>query len=317
MSRRFCAGLFWVSFAFGADLAFTRAVSANDCRSQYESLLHAAVQSARPRISTQQLQSGIVAHRGKVAEFEFIKKEAEKRGLRVWLFGGTAASYSHYVNWDLLREAGDQALQGQRFDYDYTNIFRSTQDLDIVVDGNSQVASEFQNALMHKFPHFLGSKANQWEVRSLKEAHRDKGALLHDFGFMNQHTDSNSTGMVELTDPPPGEAVVRDLRDWKSPGHSQFFRDVHEGKITYYHSPTHGQTARAKSGQNPEIFSVVRYLTKAFQYELKMRDEDLAQIKKIIDEFDPRRDLANADAARWMERNGKKLLILVSYSAPE
>ncbi len=153
-------------------------------------------------LSLQHLTSEIAARRTRVPEFDFIRKEAEKRGLRVWLFGGTAAGYSHYVKWDLLREAGDLRFQKARFDYDYTNIYRSTQDLDIVVDGSAKQAEELQKALTTQFPYFVGSKATPWEVRSLREASHDKGAILDDFGFMNQHTDSNSTGMVELTNTP-------------------------------------------------------------------------------------------------------------------
>src|SRR4051812_5675746 len=49
------------------------------------------------------LSSEIASRRSRVPEFQFIREEAERRGLRVWLFGGTAASYSHYVKWDLQR----------------------------------------------------------------------------------------------------------------------------------------------------------------------------------------------------------------------
>ena len=262
---------------------------------------------SEPAISLEKLSQEIAARRSRVPEFQFIHEEAEKRGLRVWLFGGTAAGYAHYVKWDVLREQGDTRFQPNRFDYDYTNIYRSTQDLDIVVDGSAQDAQVFEQVLKSRFPYFLGSKAAGWEVRSIKEAHRDKGGLLGDFGFMNQHTDSNSTGMVELTDPPPGESVVRDIRDWNNVKEAQFLKDVDEGTLTFYHSPKHSETPRANSGKNPPIFSVIRALTKAFQYDLKIKDEDLAIIQKEIDQFDPKRDLSNPDAARWIEKNGKKL----------
>lgn len=256
-------------------------------------------------LTAEKLAFEIAARRMRVAEFAFIRKEAESRGLRVWLFGGTAAGYSHYVKWDLLRKT---QFQSDRFDYDYTHIYRSTQDLDIVVDGTAEQAALFEHVLKAKFPYFLGSKAAAWEVRSLREPREDKGGLLDDFNFMNQHTDSHSTGMVELTDPPPGESVIRDLRDWTSQGNSRYFQDVLESKIKYYYSPRHAQTDRALAGKNPAIFSVIRYLTKAFQYELKMRDEDLAQIQKVIEEFDPGSDLSLPTSALWIEKNGKKLI---------
>jgi len=261
---------------------------------------------SQPLLSESKLSSGIASRRARVPEFRFIREEAQKRGLRVWLFGGTAAGYAHYVKWDLLREMGDTRFQPDRFDYDYTNIYRSTQDLDIVVDGNTQEAQAFQQALKEKFPYFMGSKAAAWEVRSLNDAHGDKGGLLGDFGFTNQHTDSNSTGMIELTDPPEGESVVRDIRDWKS-SKPAFLKDVVQGRLTFYHSPNHSQTPRFKSGQNPPIFSVIRALTKAFQYDLKIDGKDLSVLQKEINEFDPKRDLSNPDAQRWIEKNGKKL----------
>jgi hypothetical protein len=57
-------------------------------------------------------------------EFKFIRAEAEKIGMRVWMFGGTASSYLHYAKWDLLRQKGLSQLQADRFDYDFTNIFK-------------------------------------------------------------------------------------------------------------------------------------------------------------------------------------------------
>lgn len=266
-----------------------------------------AREAIQGQVPHEKLAAEIASRRARVPEFEYIRKEAERRGLRVWLFGGTAAGYSHYVKWDLLRELGDARFQPNRFDYDYTNIYRSTQDLDIVVNGSAQEAQEFEQALKSQFPYFLGSKAAGWEVRSIKDSHGDKGGLLGDFGFMNQHTDSNSTGMVELTQPPAGESVVRDIRDWTNNQNPAFLKDVDEGRLTYYHSPKHTETPRFKSGQNPPIFSVIRALTKAFQYDLKINGEDLAILQREINQFDPRRDLSNSDAARWIERNGKKL----------
>jgi formylglycine-generating enzyme required for sulfatase activity len=257
--------------------------------------------------SREKILAEIAARRARVPEFQFIKEEAQRRGLRVWLFGGTAAGYSHYVKWDLLRELGDTHFQPNRFDYDYTNIYRSTQDLDIVVNGSQLEAQSFEAALKNRFPHFLGTKAAGWEVRSIKDSHGDKGGLLGDFGFMNQHTDSNSTGMVELTDPPHGELVVRDIRDFENNKDPAFLKDLDEGNLTFYHSARHEETPRFKSGQNPPIFSVVRALTKAFQYDLKIGEKDLAILQKEINQFDPKKDLASQDAARWIEKNGKKL----------
>lgn len=264
--------------------------------------------SPRIELGTHQLEFEIKARRSRVSEFHFIREEAQKRGLRVWLFGGTAAAFSHYVKWDLLREQGDSRFQPDRFDYDYTNVFRSTQDLDLVVDGGSEAAEKFERVLKQTFPYFLGSKIAEWEVRSLREPKIDKGSLLHDYGFMNQHTDSNSTGMVELTDPLPGESVIRDIRSWDSIDGNPFLNDLNKGKLTFYYSSKHGKTPRAKAGKNPPIFSVIRALTKAFQYNLRIEGDDLIVMKKIIDQFNPKIDLKDSYASHWLEKNGIKLL---------
>jgi len=247
-----------------------------------------------------------------VPEFRFIRQAAEERGLRVWLFGGTAASYLHYVKWDLLRRSGEMHLQAERFDYDYTNIFRSTQDLDIVVDTTPEVAKEFEKLLKKTFPHFLGSKDNKWEVRSLNHTRGRAGefgykeALLNDSDFALQNTDSNSLGMVELTR--SLEPSVRDLKSWDDlTGRSQFLEDTLNHEITYFRNPRHFETARARLGENPEILSVIRVLVKAFQYELQLSPASEAEIRKVIREFKPH-EITNSVALRRIQDTSIKLI---------
>ena len=134
----------------------------------------------------------------------------------------------------------------------------------------------------------------------------DKEALLKNPDFLNQHTDSNSTGMVEITKPLNGEDVVRDLRDWnaKAPKRSIFFEDVRQSKLHFYFSDKHASTARAKKGLNPPILSAIRYLNKAFQYELEIEPEDWAKISRITKKF----EVAPGYVEEWIEKNGKKLI---------
>jgi hypothetical protein len=254
----------------------------------------------------QEIEHGIADRIKRVEEFRFIAQEAAKLGVRAWLFGGTAAGYAHYVKWDMQREKGDERFQKDRFDYDYTNIYRSTQDLDIVIDGNAHQAQRLQAALQQKYPHLQGSKS-AWEVRLLTQDMGDKLAILDNPDFLNQHTDSNSTGLIEVTQPQEGEPVVRDIKSWNSK-EPYFLKDVRDGTIRYYFSPLHESTRFAKEGRNPPILSVIRYLTKAFQYNLKIRPEDLTQIKKFVNEFDPKQIEASSYVANWIENNAKKLV---------
>jgi hypothetical protein len=260
----------------------------------------------------------LVAHAEKgislVPEFQFIRETAQKMGVRVWLFGGTASSFLHYVKWDLARSRGHIHLQQDRFDYDYTNIFRSTQDLDIAIDATPETAGAFQEIIAEKFPHFLGAKA-KWEVRTLRHRMGKEGevnfkeALLDDSDFNNQNTDSNSLGMVELTYDKNkfNEPLVRDLKNWDKPI-SVFLEDTLKNRISYFRSQQHFTTARAQAGENPEILSVIRLLVKAFQYELTFSKNDFEQMKQVVNEFDGSA-ISNSNALRRIHDTAKKLVM--------
>jgi formylglycine-generating enzyme required for sulfatase activity len=262
-------------------------------------------------IVEEELNIGVAKGLANVPELEFVRETAEKLGARVWLFGGTAASFLHYVKWDLERTRGLLVLQKDRFDYDYTNIFRSTQDLDIVVDATPEVAKSFQTIIAEKYPHFLGAKA-KWEVRTLRHQSGNYGevgfkeALLDDPDFNNQNTDSNSLGMVEITSF-KNEPRVRDLKYWNKPN-SVFLDDTLNNRISFFRSNQHFSTFRARTGENPEILSVIRLLVKAFQYELTISQTDFIELKKIISEFDGSK-IQNANALRRIEDTAKKLVM--------
>ncbi|MES2965717.1 MAG: hypothetical protein V4760_17680, partial [Bdellovibrionota bacterium] len=267
-----------------------------------------SVHSVTPREVSDAIETNMV----KVKEFVFIRNEAEKLGVKAYLFGGTAAGYAHYVRNDLLRLKGDKRIQAARFDYDFTNIFRSTQDLDVVIDGTSEQIERLSKTLAAKYPHFVGAKATKWELRSLRESKGKAGepgykeALLDSADFLNQNSDSNSTGLIELTG--KDRDVVLDLRDRTSTP-SRFLKDVAAGEITFYRSPKHNTTPRAQAGNNPEVFSVVRALTKAFQYDLVVRYEDWVAMKSIVGAFQSVEIARSTDNKRRLIDMGKKLFL--------
>ena len=209
---------------------------------------------ADPALTPEQLSQEIGKRVLDVEEFRFIRQESQKLGVHAYLFGGTAAGFAHYVKWDALRNQGNTRYQPDRFDYDYSNIYRSNQDLDIVIDGSPAQAKELEARLREKFPHLQGSK-NAWEVRPLRSSAGTKEALLGNPDFLNQHTDSNSTGMIEITAPENKGSIIKDLKDM-SAATPHFLKDVAEGKLHFYFSPTHWDTARAKRGDNPPILYV-------------------------------------------------------------
>lgn len=243
----------------------------------------------------------------RVEEFRFIKETAKKLGIpNVYMFGGTAAAWGHYVRWDMLRQLGIEDLQPHRFDYDYTNIFRANQDFDVVINGTIEQAEALEAAVQSEFNYFSGNRPT-WEVRLLNKSRGDKESILGS-DFQNQHTDSHSTGLIEMTDC-EGFDCIKDVRDMKN-NRSAFLMDVYEAKLHYYYSPYHKTTNRFKAGMNPEILSVVRYFTKAVQYGLNQRPEDIKLLKEIINNFNPKEQSKwDSYVLRWLEKNAKKLIM--------
>ncbi len=263
-----------------------------------------------PSIGVREYQQALVERLYRVDEFRYLREFAGKHNVKVYLFGGTAAAFAHYVKWHIMQEQGDSRFLPDRFDYRYINIYRSTQDLDIVVDGPGEVIDLLQSELSKEFPYLQGSKGSKssWEVRSLKETRGTKIALLNNTDFLNQHTDSQSVGMIDLTEGAAPESVVRDLRQWENLENSNFLKDVLESKIHFYFSPLHETTQFYKAGRNPPILSVIRYFIKIFQLDVEPRPEEEGVIKKIIEEFKPDDYRNNSYLMAWFKNNIPKLL---------
>jgi hypothetical protein len=265
-----------------------------------------------PQVTPKELQTAISAGITKVTEFVYLRELAHKYNVKVYLFGGTAAAFAHYVKWDFLRrERNDQSYFPDRFDFRYINIYRANQDLDIVVDGPQSAIDEIAKLLATHFPYLQGNKGakSSWEVRSLRESTKEKIALLNNQDFLDQHTDSNSVGMIEVSEVAAGEPIVRDLHDWENTQNPKFLQDVVEGKIRFYFSTKHETTSYFKQGRNPPILAVLRYFIKRFQFSLEPRSKDLDAIKKIIEDFDPRILASSPYLQKWFENNVPKLIL--------
>jgi hypothetical protein len=151
-------------------------------------------------------------------------------------------------------------------------------------------------------------------VRSLKHSMGSlasgsyKEALLNDPNFSNQNTDTNSLAMVEITDSNKyNQPAIRDLRAWTT-GDSQFISDALANSITYLRNPLHKTTARYRMGENPEIFSVLRLLVKAFQYDLSIDSKSINDINQVTSEFNPRA-ITNPKALKRLNDIAVKLVM--------
>ena len=258
----------------------------------------------------------------KIPEFVWIAQEAQKRGLAVWLFGGSASSLAHYVKDLILFERGlddyypEHFREDSRGNLDYTNIFLPTQDVDMVVDGSVDKVREFVDKVMNRYLRLRGSEQS-FEIRPLRHDYGDKRALLENPDFLGQNTDSHSVGLVSLDTSALRGEVVKDLYHWNKE-YPPFMEDVLLGQLRYYHGPQHKTTSRYRQGLNPDIISVIRYFIKLFQYRLAPVERDREVIERIIRETDWNRALSHGYVRSWLEKNVPKLFLSsrdVEYTA--
>ncbi len=265
-------------------------------------LLLLAVLPCRESRSEETLASALETRMRDMDEFARIRELAKKKGVRVWLFGGTAATLAFDTK-RTLGLAGSDKPAYRTLD----QVIRSTQDRDLIADGDAAKVAELEAELDKMFRPESGSLA-KWEVRPLREGRGRKLPLLTK-EFLDQNNDSLSTGLIEITEPPAGEARVRDLRAWDK-GTAPFLEDVAAGKIRYLHSADHLSTPLFLDGRNPEIFSVIRFLNKALQFNLPISRADERKVKEIVAAFDPK-SVGKADpyVAHWIETQAKKLVL--------
>jgi hypothetical protein len=246
-------------------------------------------------IAPERLGEEIIARQTRVPEFVTIRQIAKAQGKRVWLFGGAATTYAHYVKDRILEE--DSGKNETAPTDSFSNIYRETQDIDIVIDGDQKDVEAFAAALNAAYPYRQGDRS-RWEVRSLTVQVKHEEPLLGNSDFANQHTDSFSTGLIEISE--SSKDRIRDLRDWDKTI-PRFLLDVANGELHYYFSTAHEGTKRFKDGVNPPIVSVIRYLTKAFQFDAKILPKDKENLKSVVRRFDPKAKYPKTYVATWMK----------------
>lgn len=230
---------------------------------------------------------------GKVNEFAFLREWGLKRRFPVYIAGGTAAGLGYRVR--LLMEDAAARTHGSRdlknrSSLNYFDIYRATQDVDVVIDADEAAARELEQALAQRFPYLQGDKS-AWEVRLLRQTRgsgaAEKEPLLDNPNFLNQNTDSYSTGMIELTSPYNSKAIVRDLYDWNNRESPVFLHDLLRGQIHFYETGLHTTTKRYLAGLNPEILGAIRAVVKSSSYPSDLSAGDMEKIRRIVQRFDP------------------------------
>ena len=223
-----------------------------------------------------------------VKEFAAISELASKMNLRVWLAFGSAASFAYHIKFSILAKQEPHKYNKDYEHLAYSNLFRSNQDLDLVLDATPEESIEFQKRLLNEYPYLAGLKIH-WDLRTLNYDIGNLGdisyreALLQNWSFAHQHSDSHSLGLIELR--PLSDynksPLVRDARNWDS-NKSQFLQDVLDSNLSIYYSNSHAKTERYKNGTNPAYFPAIRALIKASQYNAKINSNGMRALSQMF-----------------------------------
>lgn len=263
----------------------------------------------RPQGEALKFEQMIEANLDRLEEFRFIKEWATKNGVSAYLFGGAATAFAVYSRWEKEFREGSQKFHKGKFDFKINSIFHFNQDVDILLNASVSQVLELQKELDSRFPYQKttgGKTISVWEVRALHYAIGFKPAVIGNPDFENQNTDSNSSGLIELTAPQGGRSRLQDLRK-THPGEGKFFRDLMEGRITYYNTQLHNKTSRATAA-NPITISALRFIIKLYEYDLATDKASLEAVEKILVESDFPAVHSVRGSRRWIEKNGAKLL---------
>jgi hypothetical protein len=276
-------------------------------------LVHAQRALAIP-VDPSELERAIAERRKLIPEFSQIANEAEKRGFRVFLAGGLAASYGDFVKHQVLAEQGKETIQSARLANISSNVVLPEQDYDLVLtraDGKAESAedlSKFKSWLETKMPKTLEGMS-KWDVIGLKTTVGKHIAVEGDPDFASQNNDSLSIGLIELTTPPDGKSVISEAHHMAKPsGKSVFLNDIAGDGITFLESPMHHQTAKAAAGNNPEILGAIRFLNKSLQFNKEISRDQYRRIERIISSFDPKSLAPGSYPYNWIQKRGKHLL---------
>jgi len=243
---------------------------------------------------TENLSEAIARNRSKVEEFRIIQEVAKELNLRVWLVGGTAAGYAHYVKAN---------LNNPKADYDFLSIYTSNENTALVVDGLEEDAEKFEAELKERMNYLRGSKEN-FQVGLLKTPRTSDGIkikpLLDESTLANRSADSHSLGLIELT--ANTDLVIRDLRQWESkPKTPALVNDILNGEISFYRRPKHNAPQSVRLDSEPEILSALRALTHSFRNNIPLSKQAMRNIQEIASEFNPKSEMTENNRKRLNE----------------
>ncbi len=222
----------------------------------------------------QDLNQELAVRQSRVAEFDFIAKEARRLSVRAWITGDTAMTYARHIHRMMQAEQGALPQHHRRLTYDFTDIFESTQPIEVAVEGRPDQVEEIRRRLNDVFGHAV-QQNSLWRVSAMTETSPQHANAV----------DVTVQARIEIGAPPHGPPAP-------------FVRELAQGKLRFH-----------SSGASPEarLLDVVKYLVHVFQYDLQMDDGSHAAVLKIVREFDPKKGIDSA-IGEQIEEEGRLLL---------
>lgn len=124
-----------------------------------------------PQFHAHALTKASEVRTSRIKEFEMIRDVASRLGVRVWLWGQSASSYSGFV----LRVLGTErdALQGK---FDFLEMYDYSMPLQLTIDGPAPMAKLVEQELQSLFSKSTSVNSRLLSVQSLEVSHRPNTA---------------------------------------------------------------------------------------------------------------------------------------------
>ncbi|OGQ79913.1 MAG: hypothetical protein A2289_12805 [Deltaproteobacteria bacterium RIFOXYA12_FULL_58_15] len=241
-------------------------------------------QHSPPPFEFELFRTAVGERLGRVHEFSRMQNIAKDLGIaNVWLVGPSALSWTQYVHWDLQRQSGNTDVAAERFNYNWINIFRRHEPLQIVINGTSEQAQHYEERLKAEMPQVTGGN-NDWQIQLLDSEHKGLPGLLESSEFLTTHRSSVARGAIELT--ATESQIVSDIGGANS---TQVFLEDN-----YYRRPRFDDhDLEADRYYHPPILAALRYLVVVSRHRFEVPKESCRLIRKIFAEFNEKRDLHN------------------------
>lgn len=238
------------------------------------------------KVTEKQLTQQVYFTLKEVLEFSEIESIANALGVRVWIYGDAASNLLHYVKSQLQNRSPQKADE-------FIHIFNTTEEILLSVDGSNEQINQMEAFIHERLTYASEQYSYSWKIKRLQDqSFIERDSLIQD-------TDSQSIGMIEISHSPK-EPIIRDINR-SSQGQSLFLRDAVQDRITYLEPIV-------AYPDSSLILPVLKFLTNAFRYHLRISAPDWLRLKETAQKFDPNQNIST-DLRNKIGTAAKKLIL--------